>query len=184
MGETVYIATRLTDAGANLQLDFKLSMGGTSVRVGYKTVVADGTNRMFYLGPLYVPSRAAFPDRSVKNTNIVATATLYAQRTTGGASNVVISYVDIMPPNLMRFIRTSAIAVTTALIYFWDGEGCVMYDGNTPGEQMRIIGENTIRLDPMKRNILHYQPGTNATSNTSETAIAFEDVYITPRWAL
>ena len=181
MGKTVWVAVRMTDAGSNLQLDFGVSMGGTSVRVGYASYVADATARMFYLGPLYIPSRAAFPERSVRNSNLVATATLYGQRTTGTA-NVEVDYVDIMLPQMMRVMRTSSSTATTPLEYIWDGSG-VLYDSYTPQEQLRITGDKTITLAPMARNIIHFQPGTNATANATEQTISGY-VYITPRWAL
>ncbi|MFA6204338.1 MAG: hypothetical protein WC710_14265 [Gallionella sp.] len=184
MGETVWIATRLTDAGANLQLDFKLSMKGTSIRIGYKSVVADATMRMFYLGPLYIPSRAAFPERSLRNQNILATATLYAQRTTGGASNVEVDYVDVMLPNMLKIARTSAVAITTPLIYYWDGEGAILYDASikAEAEQMRMIG-GRIKLAPMARNYLRIEPCDNGEANATVREMS-GTWFVTPRWSL
>jgi len=151
--------------------------------VGYKTFVADATQRVFFLGPLYIPSRAAFPERIVRNKNLIATGTLYAQRTTGGASNVEIDYVNIMLPNLIILKRTGTGTVTgSPNISYWDGDGAVLYDDTDIEEYLRIIG-GKLKLDPMRMNWINWQPGAQASANAS-TQTLYPHIIITPRWAL
>ncbi|CAK0748217.1 hypothetical protein CCP3SC15_1540002 [Gammaproteobacteria bacterium] len=160
-----------------------MAIGGNEVRIGYKNYTADATQRMFFLGPLYIPSRAAFPDRIVKNKNLTATGTLYAQRSTGGASNVEIDYVNIMLPNLVILKRTGAGSVAgTPYINYYDGEGANLYDDTTIEEYLRIIG-GRLKLDPMRMNWINWQPGANGSANASTQTLAFRMI-ITPRWAL
>lgn len=179
-GRQVYLLARLSDAGSNLMLRGLIKYGASQVS-DWIAVTADATRRLFIVGPLNFPSKPAIFGDS--NSTRQVTATVQMIRSAAGAANVTIDYTLLLPAPL---IRVKAPASTSSL----DGINsrlrsvrATIEDADTFRDFAEVTGQ-PMDLEPEKVNTVLMMRGNHGAANDISRTLIFEEVKVTPRYAL
>jgi hypothetical protein len=172
--ETALIG-RLSDAGTYLTVSVEDAPGGSSTLA--KTLAANATRRIFYLGSVNTDSTQRHQIRPTESYNIVLGATIAR---TGSAGNVVTDFFLVIPGTLVK-LYTGYDLESTYIVRLEDGVGTYFNNSSLAIYDMNATGN--IELEPNKLNTIMWISGDQGDAHTV-TDTATLAIYVTPRWSI
>lgn len=179
-GRQVYLLARLADAGSNLRLRGLIKFGAT-LYSEWVSVTADATKRLFIVGPMNLPSKPALFGDSSSTKQI--TATVQMVRSAAGAANVTIDYTLLLPAPLIRVKAPSSTTALTGINSRLRGVRASIESAAAFVDFAEVTGQ-PIDLEPDKYNTVFMMRGNHGAANDISRTLIFEEVRVTPRYAL
>jgi hypothetical protein len=180
LGDKGWLLVSLNDAGAGLQSDIIVYFGSVSQLGGkWNYPVADGTLRVFLVGPISLPSDL-YRSYSWLDPNISLDIFLYLTRSTG-TNNIQLDWLEYLSGNVVYIDCTPG----DPYVLLIDGKTVYGIDNVSMVESyLTFRGDVALDLVPNKYNSIVSYSGDKDAATVLANTLTFTKVIITPRYLM
>lgn len=181
-GRQVYVAARLSDAGANLMGVGVIRFGNTSIQSEWRGLSADATRRFFLFGPLVFLDRPQVFDPN--GSPATFSASIFLKRSVAGAANVTLDFTMLLFDPL---VHVRPIGTVTGLDGTWSrlrGKSASMESAAAFDHSAAVLGSGPVDFEPGQYNTLFAIRAKDGNAYVIDRTLTFSSIHVTPRYAL